>query len=555
MNTGTYTATITDANFCETTLEVVVDESPALDVTANVTDLACFGETTGSIDLVIGSGTAPFDFVWTGPEAFDATTEDLTGLAAGDYTVDVLDANGCTAQLTVTLIEVDALEVTIDETSPSCLLSNGALEAQASGGTVAGDYNYVWTDVDNGGVLIGTSALLEGIPSGTYHLVVTDDNGCTFEDDIQLSDAGAILEASEQDVLCFGDFTGTIDLTVTGGNPDYNYVWTGPNGFSATSADVTDLEAGTYVVEVTDALGCFYSEAFEVAQPEQLLVELTAGDVLCADSEDGAILTTVTGGVGPYAFTWTGPNGFTDSAQNPADLAPGCYQVTVTDANGCAAAAEVCIGAPAVLELTATLNPILCAGDSTGSIEWVPSGGVGGFMGSWTGPLSNLDNLSPLDSLIAGDYTLALLDANGCPLDTTFTITEPAPIVLTANTTSPLCVGESNGTIDATLGGGTPDYTIGWTGPDEFTADTQDIADVAAGWYTYTITDDAGCVVTDSLELADPLPLSAEAVGDSISCFGFEDAGIDLTPAGGMAPYGFAWNLSLIHISEPTRPY
>lgn len=542
LNTGTYTATITDANLCETTLEVVVDESPALDVTANVTDVACFGETTGSIDLVIGSGTAPFDFVWTGPEAFDATTEDLTGLAAGDYTVDVLDANGCTAQLTVTLIEVDALEVTIDETSPSCLLSNGALEVQASGGTVAGDYNYVWTDVDNGGVLIGTSALLEGIPSGTYHLMVTDDNGCTFEDDIQLSDAGAILEASEQDVLCFGDFTGTIDLTVTGGNPDYNYVWSGPNGFSATSADVTDLEAGTYVVEVTDALGCNYSEAFEVAQPEQLLVELTAGDVLCADSEDGAILTTVTGGVGPYAFTWTGPNGFTDSAQNPADLAPGCYQVTVTDANGCAAAAEVCIGAPAVLELTANLNPILCAGDSTGSIEWVPSGGVGGFMGSWTGPLSNLDNLSPLDSLIAGDYTLALLDANGCPLDTTFTVTEPAPIVLTANTTSPLCVGESNGTIDATLGGGTPDYTIGWTGPDGFTADTQDIADVAAGWYTYTITDDAGCVVTDSLELADPLPLSAEADVDSISCFGFEDAGIDLTPTGGMAPYGFAWN-------------
>ena len=552
---GPYNATITDALGCPQDLSgIMVDEAAPIVVDVTHTNETCPGAADGTIDILsITGGTDPITLSWTGPGGFTSADNTLSGLEAGTYDLLMEDANGCQYTESIEVVAANPLVLTSAVTDPPCGgISEISLELGGgngwptdAGGTPITEWLVEWT-ADNGFALtenVANNSTITDLEAGTYTVTVTDFNGCsqTLNFDIQNAQALDVQSVVIQP-SCGDADNGSIELAISGGTAPMDVLWTADNGFSATSADVTDLEAGTYVVEVTDALGCFYSEAFEVAQPEQLLVELTAGDVLCADSEDGAILTTVTGGVGPYAFTWTGPNGFTDSAQNPADLAPGCYQVTVTDANGCAAAAEVCIGAPAVLELTATLNPILCAGDSTGSIEWVPSGGVGGFMGSWTGPLFNLDNLSPLDSLIAGDYTLALLDANGCPLDTTFTITEPAPILLTANTTSPLCVGESNGTIDATLGGGTPDYTIGWTGPDGFTADTQNIADVAAGWYTYTITDDAGCVVTDSLELADPLPLSAEAVVDSISCFGFEDAGIDLTPTGGMAPYGFAWN-------------
>lgn len=552
---GPYNATITDALGCPHDLNgIMVDEAAPIVVDVTHINETCPGAADGTIDILsITGGTDPITLSWTGPGGFTSADNTLSGLEAGTYDLLMEDANGCQYTESIEVVAANPLVLTSAVTDPPCGgISEISLDLDGgngwptdAGGTPITDWLVEWT-ADNGFALtenVANNSTITDLEAGTYTVTVTDFNGCsqTLNFDIQNAQALDVQSVVIQP-SCGDADNGSIELAISGGTAPMDVLWTADNGFSATSADVTDLEAGTYVVEVTDALGCFYSEAFEVAQPEQLLVELTAGDVLCADSEDGAILTTVTGGVGPYAFTWTGPNGFTDSAQNPADLAPGCYQVTVTDANGCAAAAEVCIGAPAVLELTATLNPILCAGDSTGSIEWVPSGGVGGFMGSWTGPLSNLDNLSPLDSLIAGDYTLALLDANGCPLDTTFTITEPAPIVLTANTTSPLCVGESNGTIDATLGGGTPDYTIGWTGPDGFTADTQNIADVAAGWYTYTITDDAGCVVTDSLELAAPLPLSAKAVVDSISCFGFEDAGIDLTPTGGMAPYGFTWN-------------
>ncbi|MGC6532118.1 MAG: gliding motility-associated C-terminal domain-containing protein [Flavobacteriales bacterium] len=552
---GAYNANITDALGCTQELNgIMVEEAAPIVVDVTHTNETCPGAADGTIDILsITGGTDPITVSWTGPGGFTSADNTLTGLEAGTYDLLVEDANGCQATQSIEVLAATPLVLTPTVTDPPCGgvseisldLDGGNGWPTDAGGAPITDWLVEWT-ADNGFALtenVVNNSTITNLEAGTYTVTVTDFNGCsqTLNFDIQNAQALDVQSVVIQPGCGDAD-DGSIELAISGGTAPIDVLWTADNGFASTDEDIFGLGAGTYVVEVADALGCFYSESFEVAQPDELLVELTAEDVLCADSEDGAIQTTVTGGVGPYAFTWIGPNGFTDSAQNPVDLAPDCYEVTVTDANGCAATAEVCIGAPAALELTATLTHILCAGDSTGSIDWVPSGGVGGFVGTWTGPLADLDNLSPLDSLIAGEYTLALVDANGCPLDTTFTIAEPAPIALTANTTSPLCVGEANGTIDATLEGGTPDYTIGWTGPDGFSADTQDISDLAAGWYTYTITDDAGCVVTDSLELADPLPLSAEAVVDSISCFGFEDAAIDLTPTGGMEPYGFAWN-------------
>ena len=509
LDIGVYNVLITDANFCTFTLEVTVDESPVLDLGTDITHIACFGDNNGSIDLIFNSGTPAFDVVWNGPDAFASTSEDLTGLAPGDYTASVQDANGCVAELTVTVLEAAALDVTLDTTPPTCLLENGSLLAQATGGTVVGDYTYLWYDLDNGNALVGTNALLDNIGSGNYGLEVTDDSGCLLETTVALSDAGATLTAVIQDVLCYGDATGTLDLSIDGGESPFNFDWTGPDGYTNNVEDLTDLTAGNYVVDVTDNLGCFYSEAFEVNSPDSLSVVLTPGNVLCATDTNGSILTVVSGGTEPYTFTWVGPDGFTSDAQNLSDLAPGCYDLLVSDAFNCTTTAQACVDAPDALVFESTLTHIACFGEATGEIEADVSGGVGGYTWTWTGPNDFSSSEDTLTGLPAGAYVLQIEDLNFCTLDTTLTITQADSLSLSAVITLPACIGNANGTLDATLSGGTPDYTISWTG-DGYSADTEDISDLAAGWYVYTITDDAGCVKVDSLEVNDPEGLDAD---------------------------------------------
>ena len=101
-------------------------------------------------------------------------------------------------------------------------------------------------------------------------------------------------------------------MTVTGGTMPYTYAWTGPNGFTATTEDISDLEAGTYTVVVTDANGCEDSASFEIEEPETLEIDVAGTTTTPADCNGaftGAIDLSVSGGTMPYTYSWTGPNG------------------------------------------------------------------------------------------------------------------------------------------------------------------------------------------------------------------------------------------------------
>jgi hypothetical protein len=204
---GTYTVTITDANGCTTTASVTITEPTAtLGATTTQTDVLCFGNSTGAIDLTINGGTAPYAYLWSN----GATSEDLTNIAAGTYDVTITDGNGCTITSSVTITEPTAtLAATTTQTDVLCFgNSTGAIDLTITGGTAP--YAYLWS---NG----ATSEDLAGITAGTYTVTITDANGCSTTASVTITEPTATLGATttQTDVLCFGNSTGAVDLSVT----------------------------------------------------------------------------------------------------------------------------------------------------------------------------------------------------------------------------------------------------------------------------------------------------------------------------------------------------
>lgn len=539
---GSYDLTITDANGCLFVQTYDVQESSAIDLTIDASGTLCFGANDGTIDLTIAGGTPDYTILWTGPNGFSSTDEDLTDLAPGSYDLEVTDAAGCIAIDSVVIDENTEITIDIIEVQPTCGETDGSLEAFVSGGTIAVDYGYIWYDLDNGGVVIGNLSIVTDLPSGNYFLEVTDDLGCLVDLNISLSDADAgAVDGIVTDALCFGDTNGAIDITLTDVDGPYTVSWTGPNGFTSSDEDIADLEVGTYLLQVIDANGCELNDAFDVEQPEELLISTTSTDPLCGGELTGNIDATVTGGTEDYIYSWTGPGGFTADTSFIEMLEAGCYDLEVTDANGCLATNQTCLNAPAAIDLSAVITDNLCFGDSLGEIDLSIAGGTPDFTIVWVGPGGFTSDQEDLIELPAGQYDLQVIDGNDCLAETFFIVSSTDELMADATVTPPACPGESTGSIEVVISGGTPDYTVNWTSDNGFTGTGTLITDLEAGNYTATITDSNGCLNAQVIELQDPEPLDVMAAVVPVACNGEDNGSIEIEISGGTEPYQILW--------------
>jgi PKD repeat protein len=331
---GQYTVTfqLTDANGCITTTTQVVCVYDAPVVTSTSVNPLCSGASNGAIDISV-TGGAPgttFTYAWSN----GATTQDLSGLAAGIYTVTVTDpTTTCFEVVSVTLTEPAVLAASASVgTNVLCFgASTGTATVTATGGT--GPYSYAWT----GGQ---TTATATGLAAGTYTVTVTDANGCATTASATVGQPAAALAATEThvDVLCFGNSTGSVDLSVSGGTSPYTYAWS--NG--AATEDLSGLGTGTYTVTVTDANGCTTTASATVSQPAAALVGAPSNSgSLCAGLSTANVLSNASGGTPAYTYLWT-PGNIT--TQDLSNVGAGTYIVTVTDANGCTATGSTTIG-------------------------------------------------------------------------------------------------------------------------------------------------------------------------------------------------------------------
>ncbi|NNE29924.1 MAG: hypothetical protein HKN16_09815, partial [Saprospiraceae bacterium] len=289
--------------------------------------------------------------------------------------------------------------------------------------------------------------------------------------------------------------------------------------------------------------GCEFTVNASVAEPELLVATGSDNDATCL-ANDGSIFINVSGGNGGYLFDWTGPS-FTSNDEDITDLAPGDYDVLITDALGCIAALSANIGLPPLPALTADPSNALCAGDASGSIQLDLISPNGGGSYAWSDiTIGDTDNAQ---NLLAGNYSVVVTDALNCTAEVMDIIVgEPMPIALSFVEDQASC-NEANGGIDLTVQGGTGPYSYDW----DIIPDMEDPSNVAAGTYNVTVTDANQCEDEIEAIVTQPVLPTATFIVDNADCFQGSDGSIDLTVMGGTPGYTFAWNGTAQSIEDP----
>ena len=434
---GIYSLTITDINGCSSP---VLNQNlmgcvglTNVSLTANKTNASGPGQMDGAIDITTNGGSGNFIFNWTGPNGYSATTEDISSLGAGSYTITVSDAQ-CPAILdSMTLSIVDTNNstpctgVVIQATTAvfDSIVTNGSIHVTSTiGGTAP--YVYVWTypngTVANGNPITGLSQ------AGNYTLVIIDANGCSSTPHsvsygLCTGIAPLTVSATQTDVSVPGASDGAVDLTVSGGTGAYNYSWTSMGGFSATTQDINGIPVGFYFVTVSDAQ-CPQLDTvlfFNIANYTPcngVVVSATITEDETSQT-NGSISLVPSGGTAPYTYDWTFPDGSTHTGDSQTGLSiAGDYQILITDSLGCTSPLIIhnlagCVGLQDLV-YSAIDTDLSGTGASDGAIDVTLSGGSGNYAFYWTGPNGYSNSTEDITGLDQGTYHLVAVDSM-CP--------------------------------------------------------------------------------------------------------------------------------------------
>lgn len=512
---NTYSVTVTDNAGCAVNSISTVAQDASISVTANVSNVTCFGGNNGAITISVSGGTIPYTYNW----GSGITTQNRTGLSLGNYTVVVTDANGCTGSQYTAVLQPSQLTINLQATSVACNgQNNGSIITTVSGGT--GSYSYDW----GGGV---TTPNRLGLNAGNYSLTVTDANACTASSWVAISEPSSIvLGTSVVDVACYGASTGAVNLTVSGGTGAYGYAWS--NG--AITQNVTSIIAGQYRVTVTDANNCSQSVSATVAQGSQIVTSLSVINPGCYGQSNGSINLSVSGGAGSYNYNWSN----TATSQGISSIAAGNYTVTITDAAGCTAGSNAVVTEPAQLNITTSKQNITCNGANNGSVNVTVMGGAGSYLYNWSNGATSED----ISGLTAQTYTVTVTDNNLCTNTATIVITQPTVLTASSTQANVTCNGGSNGTITVNVTGGTTSYNYNWSDG----ANTLNRTSLQAGSYTLTVSDANGCTATTTNTLTQPTAIVLSSSKADVSCAGAATGNIDLTVSGGVPTYQYQWS-------------
>jgi gliding motility-associated-like protein len=466
-----------------------------------------------------------------------------TPTESGSFTYTVTLLGGCgTVTTTGTLIVEQIPTLLITDPAPVCPPATFDLTAPeiTTGSTPGLTFTY-WTDAS---ATISYPSPAAAV-AGTYYIKGETAAGCF---DIKPVNAvyavGPSVIADITNVLCNGGSNGAIDITVSGGTEPFGFLWS--NG--SINEDISGLTAGIYTIVITDALGCITTESFTVTETAALTVATTQVDVVVYGEATGSATAIPSGGTEPYGYSWNTTPVQTDATAT--GLAAGTYKVTVTDANGCIAEAEVTITQPAeplAVAITAQTN-VDCFGEASGSATAEATGGAAPYTYTWnttpvqTGPVALL--------LPAGTWTVTVTDDAGATETADVTITQPSEaLAVTMAKTDVRCNGESNGTATATATGGTAPYTYEWnTVPVQTDAQATGLA---AGTYTVTVTDANGCIISGNVTIDEPAALTVAIISQTnVFCFGEATGSAVAEASGGTAPYSYSWNTTPAQTSE-----
>jgi uncharacterized repeat protein (TIGR01451 family) len=547
---GTYILTITNTqNGCTATDMVNVNQDFALPV-AEAGQAAVLTCVLTSISLNgAGSSTgAPITYTWTTTNGnFTSGTNTLNPIvnAPGTYTLLVTNLqNGCTASDVVVVVQDVSFPAFSSTFQFGIPCGGGSVTLPAPGNPP--NLTYAWTGPGNFNSNVQNPVVSA---PGIYTVIVTNStNGCTSSGMFTVFPGPVIPQQNfvVSKVSCIPGQLGAIDLTVDFGTGPYTYLWS----TNSTTEDINNLGVGTYTVTVNDALGCAYHASVWVAQASATVVlNFVTTPVTCFGTNTGGINLTASGGVAPYTFSWSGPQGLSATVEDLSNVPPGNYTLTVTEANGCTKTAIINIPSPQAISLP--LNGIVitnpgCLGFSSGAIHIAPQGGMPPYSYDWSndGPQSLDNNPQNLQGIPAGIYTVTITDAIGCTfVSSAFSLSLPSILQISAVPTHVTCGGSGNdGGVSLTVTGGAPPFTYLWSNG----ATVPGINNLPAGSYTVTVTQSNGCTGTSSTTIligGTIIPQGDFSVTAASCPSNSADGAITLNtfPAGAQAPLTFLW--------------
>lgn len=426
---------------------VVINVAPSIIINQiNIQQITCNSANNGQISIATNPVSGNVSYVWnTNPPQYGNS---INGLAPGNYSVTITNQYGCDTVLTFTITQPPVFAASVAAVQHvTCFgANNGAISINTAGGTPPYTYNWIPN--------VSSTNIANNISAGNYQISVTDANGCTQYLSAQItSPAQLTASASVNHVSCFGQSNGQILVNASGGVAPYQYQWSNTN---FNTPNNSNLSAGNYWLQISDANGCLLNQSFQINQPLPLQLNNNfISHVSCYGSSNGSASIVASGGTPPYEYYWnTSPVQASPSANN---LAAGNYLATVIDANGCMQNLPVSIYQPSPLAINTSVIDALCYEQNSGSATVYANGGTPPYTFLWSNNVETPTN----NNLPAGAYSITVSDANGCTQNTTVQINQPDPVVVAAPDVT-VCIGDTV-ILSASASGGTGPLNLIWS--------------------------------------------------------------------------------------------
>lgn len=547
---------VTDSNECLTDTTLFLGQPDPIVPKFVIEPVTCKGDSNGSIGVELTGGNGLYNPLWfTANNDTISYNMGISSKPAGDFFFEAEDSYGCTAKnseenserFKVTIPEPDS-HLSISEfsiTEPSCHgFGNGLIAISSTGGWSKHEYSI--TSSSSG---YSTDSSFNHIASGNYTVWLRDIIGCVVFADIEVDQPDSLKLTTNlvEDVSCFGESSGIVELSATGGNSDYSFLRS--TGDSNQNGYFSSLPAGLHSFSVTDSKGCEDFIDVEINQPSQIVYTITKLVQPICGGNQGELEILPNGGTNPYQIEWA--NQSLPGTFSLSNLTSGSYAFTLRDSKGCSRTfTELLndIDGPSV-QLANIINPS-CDYRNDGSIQVAITGGTQPHTVSWVDENQTWQGTETIQNLPKGNYTIKVTDSNGCLASKSISLNAPQALSFAVSTNPVSCWGTSTGSVSVVPQGGTPSYSLGWYSKNhEKLGIGEAIEGLPAGNYFMSIKDKNLCGITsDSDTLSQAISVfqpqfALQATIDKIiepSCSGGDNGQITLKATGGWGDYRFS---------------
>lgn len=468
---GTYFATVTDSLGCSVTDSVVVTQPAQNTLTVTQQNSRCAIACNGNAS-VISTGQVPFTYVWSTADSTSA----IDSLCAGNYAVTVTDGLGCVVSDSVFILNSAPLPIVFSTQFSAC---NGNCTGAATAGiTGLNNLTYLWSTGD-------TVATIDTLCPATFAVTITDELGCISSDSVAIINLPVFTNTDMVQPTCFGQCNASISINPVGTAP-FQLLWSTGDTISYL---IDSLCAGNYSISITDSAGCVGLDSITIANPADIIYSASHADAFCAGTCTGASTLTASGN-GPLVYLWN-----TTPSQNDTTVTNLCFgytSFTITDSSGCFKQDSVLIFEPSPIAFNPNFLGISCNGVCDAFVQVNPIGGTPTYSYLWSNGITG----NTLFNVCSGVYTLTITDFNSCVDSAVYSFTDPTPVNISFTVTDATCAGCTNGSISASVSGGTAPYDPSF--PILGIADTI-ASNLGTGYYLFCAQDFNNCTLCDSV--------------------------------------------------------